>query len=97
MDNKYFECIGILNKELMSRDFVASEYRFVYDCIYNYAYYRKAFHNATSAKDINAMQESLVYAKVELKDMISSFWFDDDVRKAIMYLAKHDLSVRDSF
>lgn len=92
MEKYYFEALGKVMKEMGSRDFTIPEYLELFKCISDVAYYRHKFNISLLPEEEALARRGLKEADTALNDFIRYASFDDDIKKALITLARDPLS-----
>lgn len=95
MDKKYYDCLGALTLEMVTRDFTAYMYRKVFDMIYCVAYYRQQFEKSETPESEALARWSLGDARGALNKLMSDYGFDEALKRQVRYLSESELSVRE--
>lgn len=92
MEKYYFEALGKVLTEMESRNFAVPDYLKLFKCISNVAYYRRRFNLSISPEEEAIARWGLQDADAALYDLIRLASFDDDIKKALITLARDPLS-----
>lgn len=92
MEKHYFEALGKVMIEMGSRDFTIPEYLRLFKSISDVAYYRKRFNLSLSPEEEALARWGLQEANSALYDFVRYASFDDDIKKAVITLARDPLS-----
>lgn len=92
MDNKYYEFLGDLVKEMGSRDMTVGSYRSIFDHIYYVSFYQKRFLESGTPEQEALARWSLRDARNNLEHIMQVLCFDNSLKEKIRYIAKSPLS-----
>lgn len=92
MEKYYFEALGKVMKEMGSRDFTIPEYLKLFKCISDVAFYRQRFNRSISPEEEALARWGLLDADAALYDFVRRASFDNDIKQAVITLARDPLS-----